>query len=134
MSTSPGYGSDFLLLDALDPLFALVSGPQLVLAAVYRRWTTNPDGEDGARIYAGRCRDIRQLLQARYDAAVLTSWQQDLAQLAKDDERVDDCAVIFDQGAQGRTVKMRGNIQPADGSTPFAFVIPFDTFKPEVLQ
>ena len=129
----PDFGTDFLVFDEMPPDFRLSTGDMLVLAAVYRRWTTDPDSVAGARIYKGRCRDIRRLLAARYNLARLTALATELGQVARDDERVDDASAVFESDPAGRTVRLRGEVRPVGDAAAIRFVIPFDSFKPEVL-
>lgn len=127
------YGQDLLLLDAFGDTFARGSGPALVMAGVYRRWTTDPASVAGQLVYQAQCRDIRHLLGVHYDQARLIGWARELAELAKEDERVDDCAVVFEANPEARVLTLKAAVQPSIGPA-FRFVIPFDSFEPSLLE
>lgn len=127
------FGTDMDLgMEGFDPQFTLVTGARLVLNAALRRWTTAEESAAGQRIYKGRCRDIRQLLTARYDQARLVALARALAELAKDDERVEDCAVVIDTEKSGRAVRLRAQVRLVGEGTVLNLVLPFDTFTPEL--
>lgn len=127
----PDYGKDLTLLTGFPALFTLTEGPGLVVQAVYRRWTTSPATTAGQRIYKSQCRDLRSLLGARFDQTTLAGWERDLAEIAKADERVDDCTVKIDGSQPQKLLTLRSLIKTL--GTTASLVIPFDTFSPEVL-
>lgn len=124
-------GTDLTLLDAgFAPLFTTVSGPLLVVQAIYRRWTTDPATAAGARIYKGLSRDLRRLLGLRFSDTTLASWARDLADVARADTRVDDVQVSF--STVGRTIiSLRAEIKVTGQQV--TLVIPFADFSPSVV-
>ena len=124
------YGKDLTLLDGFPPLFTLTEGPALVVQAIFRRWTTSPTTTAGVRIYKSQCRDLRALLGARFDRTTLSGWELDLAQIAKADERVDDCIAKITGTQSTKLLVLRSQIKTL--GTTATLVIPFDSFVPEV--
>lgn len=129
------FGTDFDLgLDGFDSQFTLVTGARLVINNVLRRWTTGEETTAGVRIYQGRCRDIRRLLASRFDRARLVALGQELGELAKDDERVEDCAALLEGDSAGKVIRLRAEVLLVGSETPLRLVLPFDSFKPELLN
>ncbi len=129
------FGTDFdLALAGFDSQFTLVTSARLVLNNVLRRWTTGEETTAGQRIYQGRCRDIRRLLASRFDRARLAALGQELGELVKDDERVEDCAALLDGDSAGKVIRLRSEVLLVGSTTPLRLVLPFDTFTPELLS
>lgn len=132
------YGTDLLLFDGFTPHFPLTSDELLVLASLYRRWTCDPACPAGRNVYQGRCQDLRALLGSRQDPGRLVALARDYAACAREDQRVDEVACVFELATQvgsalaGRRLNFRATIALKTG-TVFTMLIPFDTLKPEVL-
>lgn len=129
---SVGLGTDFLLLAGFDPLFGTVTGPRLVVAAVYRRHTTDPASAAGVRIYNGECCDLSQLLGSRGNAATDRAWEQRLVRTAKVDDRVDDCTATLTRSDSGKVVSLRELITVSGQQQEL--VIAFPDLTPEILD
>ena len=126
----PDYGTTLDLLDAFSPLFPSISGPMVVVQAVYRRWTTDPTSYAGKVVYKSKCRNIKDLLASRMNAGSLASWELDLPRVACYDERVRRCVVTLVGSKALRTLTLEASITV--GTEDFRMVIPFDTFEPEI--
>lgn len=118
-------GTDFSLgPDGLAPLFPTISGPLLVAQAIYRRWTTSAASEAGRRIYGGECADLRDLLGSRADATTDKGWEQRLRQLARADERVEDCAVTLTRTDSGKRVTVRAQLTISGQAIQMVIALP----------
>mgnify|MGYP000921006604 CR=1 FL=1 len=129
---TPDYGTDLLLLDGFGPSLPTASGVRLVAAALYRRWTTDQASVPGRNIYKGQCRDLKALLGAQLQPARLVGLAREYAQVAREDERVADVVCLFEAALEGRKLGFRAQVA-TKASGPFALVIPFDSFLPEVI-
>lgn len=127
------WGTDLSLLDSFPATFPVIGpgSPRLVVEAVYRRWTTSPTSEAGRRAYESQCRDVRQLLGARMDRAILASWEHDLQETAKIDERVADVVVTLRQSSDRKILTLRAAITV--GTTTSTLILPITSpLLPEV--
>ena len=127
------WGTDLSLLDSLPASFPLIGpgDPRLVINAVYRRWTTDPNSEAGRRIYASQCRDVRQLLGARFDRAFLAGWERDLAETAKADDRVGGVVATLTPSSDRKVLTLRAAITV--GTTTSTLILPITSpLLPEV--
>ena len=124
-------GTDLALQDAFDPLFLVTSGPRLVVLAVYRRWTTDPNTVAGSLIYKGRCRDVRHLIGSRGDPTTDAGWERGLAECAKEDERVDTVTATLTRSRDRKVLHLRGLIT-VSGKIQ-TLVISFPDLLPEVI-
>lgn len=132
MSTPVFYGKTLSLLSGFVGTFPLAEGALAVGQGMYRRWTTSENSLAGKRIYKGRCRDIRELLAAQLDTGRLQSYALVLQEIAKEDERVDDVVALISYRATTSVLQLRAHVRC--GAGPFALLIPFDTFTPELQE
>jgi hypothetical protein len=118
------WGTDLLLVDAFPATFPLLGpgDPRLVVHAVFRRWTTDPNSEAGRRIYAGKCRDVRQLLGARFDRAILAGWERDLVETAREDDRVGGAVAQLAPSSDRKVLTLRAQI--AVGASTSTLILP----------
>lgn len=93
-----------------DPLFALVSGARAIADSVMRLWHDDVDGLD-----------LSELLSSPIAEARLWSLEGALRDAALVDERVGSISVRLTRPSS-ETLRIAGNIIPADGSKPFAYV------------
>ena len=127
------WGTDLMLLDSFPATFTVIGpgDPRLVLYAVYRRWTTSPTSEAGRRIYDSQCRDVHALLGARTSRAILASWEHDLEEVAKVDERVAEVVVKLEPSGDRKVLTLRAAITV--GTTTSTLILPITSpLLPEV--
>lgn len=133
------FGTELLLFDAFSPRFGTASGEVLVLASLYRRWTTDPASPPGRNIYKGRCQDLRLLLGSRQDPARLVSLARTYAACAREDPRVNEAVCVFEFRPQpenplnGRRLVFKATVALKTGAN-LTMLIPFDNLTPEVLR
>lgn len=117
--------ADLALLTSFPPTFPLLptTSVRLVLEAFYRRITTDPASEAGRRLYESQCRDVRELLGSRFERAILATWEHDLAEMGRLDERVS-AAVCTLTATDRKTLVLRAELTLADGATRASLVLP----------
>jgi len=132
------YGSDistFVGTGGLDPDFRIISGPRVVAESVARLWLT-PRGSLITDPDAGV--DLRELLGAEIDDAVLANWRAKLVIEAKRDPRVKTCSVDLTYDRQLEKVTVRATLglvtEDDDGNVVvFPFVLKVGQLEPEFI-
>lgn len=90
MATKTDFGTDISCLDDMNETGRLVSGPRMLLEAVYRRLTTPRGSLSGAPNYGY---DLRSLLSLEMTAVQRASIPGRIAQEVEKDERIQSCTV-----------------------------------------
>lgn len=126
-------GTDFYVLDQLDPAFPLAMGNKALAARTFRRVTTDPtlgifelpSGEPA-------CLDLSEMLNEQLDTSSLGDIETRIRRVCAFDPEIDSVAptVTF----ADRKLKVRILITPADGSAPFALVLSVDAVTAQVLN
>lgn len=127
MSSKLGVGLSCFKRDGmvgLDPYFKTISGHRLVIESVCSRWLQ----PQGSLVWAPTIgRDIRGLLGARIDDALLRAVASSLESEAENDDRVDTCEVDLVMLA-GNKIKLTATIALRD-SDSYEFVLTVDKYK-----
>lgn len=119
-------------LPDLDPNFRLIDGPRSIVESVAKMWTT----QRGTLITnTSRGIDVREWLSSEIDPtpAGLAPLVQDLTAEALRDERVRRISVRITVDELAESMRIEGEIDPADESGPFAYVLEIDKVTPKIL-
>lgn len=128
-------GTDFFVLDQLDPTFPLATGKKALAARTFRRVTTDPtlgifelpSGEPA-------CLDLSDLLSEQLDTSSLGDIENQIRRVCSFDPEIDSVAPTVSFLDAERRLKVRILITPADGSAPFALVLSVDAVTAQVLS
>ena len=115
-------GTDCSTYPRLDPSFALISGPRVVLESVARRWSTSLGG--GLFYDPTYGFGTPLLLNAALTQQMLPGIAAQLESQALQDERVKACDVTLTFVSQTGALTIAGAVTLADG--PFSLVMTVD--------
>lgn len=134
MAISTDYGTDLSTymdpssgVPDLDPTFAIISGPRVVIERVARKLMT----PTGSMLKAGWGFDMRSVLQSSLTPAQIGQLRGIVSDQINQEPEVESCSVSIAYTIQGKRIDITGQVTLLTGVTfPLVYVVTPETVQP----